>query len=282
MKKPFVFGSRTLDLSSPVVMGILNVTPDSFSDGGHFISRDRALRRASEMLDDGAVIIDVGGESTRPGAAEVSVDEELDRVIPAIEAIAENTNAIISVDTSKPQIMAAAVKAGAGMINDVRALQLHGALEAATELQVAICLMHMQGQPQNMQNSPQYQDITGDIMGFLSARVSACIEAGIAKKLLIIDPGFGFGKTVEQNYTLLRELDRFADMGLPVLAGLSRKSMIGAVIERPPEDRLAASVALALIAAQNGASIIRVHDVAATCDALKMLAMCKEPLIKSD
>ncbi len=281
MKKPFFFGSKRLNLSSPVVMGILNATPDSFSDGGLFNNRDRALLRATEMLAAGAAIIDVGGESTRPGAAEVSLNEELGRVIPVIEAIAENTNAFISVDTSKPQVMAEAVKAGAGMINDVRALQLPGAIEAVSELQIPVCLMHMQGQPQNMQNSPQYQDITGDIIGFLSARVRACTEAGIARNLLIVDPGFGFGKTVEQNYILLRELGRFSDMDLPVLAGLSRKSMIGAVINRPLGDRLAASVALALIAVQNGASIIRVHDVAATCDALKMLEMCKEPRIKS-
>lgn len=273
MTKTLVCGDRKLDLSRPIVMGILNVTPDSFSDGGQYTQSNLAVTHAQKMVNDGATIIDVGGESTRPGAAKVSIEQELERVIPVIESIRRACDVVISVDTSKAEVMTAAINAGAGMVNDVRALQSPGALQAAAQSTAAVCLMHMQGQPENMQNSPQYGDITEDIITFLAARVDACLDAGIDKQQLLVDPGFGFGKTTQQNYTLVRKLDRFSRLGLPLLVGVSRKSMIGAVIEREPSQRLAASIALALITAQKGAAILRVHDVAETVDALKMLEL---------
>jgi dihydropteroate synthase len=264
-------GDRTLDLDRPRLMGILNVTPDSFSDGGDFFSPDRALAQAVRMAGDGAAIIDVGGESTRPGAEAVSAEAELARVIPVIEALHDRLpEVVISIDTSKPEVMRAAVAAGASMINDVRALRADGALAAARELDAAVCLMHMQGEPRTMQQRPHYDDVVDEVRAFLAQRVAACLEAGIARDRLLIDPGFGFGKTVEHNLALLRRLGELRDTGLPLVAGLSRKSMIGVLTGRAVGERLYGSIALATLAAWQGASILRVHDVAETADALKV------------
>jgi dihydropteroate synthase len=263
-------GARTLDLSAPVVMGVLNVTPDSFSDGGRFIGRDAALRHAGTMIAAGAAIIDIGGESTRPGAAPVSVTEELDRVLPVVEAIAAEYDVVISVDTSTAEVMRDSAAAGAGLINDVRALQRPGAVQAAAATGLAVCLMHMQGEPGTMQQAPVYQDVVAEVRQFLRSRVDVCIAAGIHRGLLLLDPGFGFGKNDEHNLALLAALSQLAEDG-PVLAGLSRKSMIGRLLGRPVEDRLIGSVTLALLAAQRGARILRVHDVAETMDALRLL-----------
>lgn len=252
------------------IMGILNITPDSFSDGGLFLGRDRAVAHALAMAADGADIIDVGGESTRPGAVAVSVDEELARTIPVIEAVRAATELPISIDTSKPEVMRAAVAAGASLINDVRALREPGALAAAAGLGVPVCLMHMQGAPRTMQANPVYGDVVAEVRQFLADRIAACEAAGIPRSRLIVDPGFGFGKTVAHNLALLRGLPALAGLGCPVLAGLSRKSLIGAVLGLPVDERLHASVALALIAVQNGASIVRVHDVRATRDAVRI------------
>ena len=251
-------------------MGILNVTPDSFSDGGVFLAPESALARARRMLDEGAAIIDVGGESTRPGAPAVSAQEELDRVIPVIEAIARALPVPVSVDTSKPEVMRAAVAAGAGLINDVTALRAPGALETVAALKVPVCLMHMQGEPRTMQENPHYADVVHDVRAFLEARIAACVAAGIPRERILVDPGFGFGKTLEHNLELLRRLGEFAGLGVPVLAGLSRKTMIGQALGLPVERRLHASVALALLAVQNGARIVRVHDVGPTAEALRM------------
>ncbi len=251
---------RALDLSRVAVMGVLNVTPDSFSDGGRFAARDAALAQARRMVEEGAAVVDVGGESTRPGAQPVSVQEELDRVIPVP----------VSIDTAKPEVMRAAVNAGAGLINDVLALRAPGALDAAAALRVPVCLMHMQGEPRRMQDDPRYTDVVGEVLDFLKERMDACIHAGIPRARLVIDPGFGFGKTLEHNLELLRSLRAFAALGVPVLAGLSRKSMIGKALGLPVERRLHASVALALMAVQNGARIVRVHDVAPTVEAIRM------------
>ena len=259
-----------LDLSRTAIMGILNVTPDSFSDGGIFLSRDAAVAHARTMVEEGADLIDVGGESTRPGAQAVSEQEELDRVIPVIEAIARAVPVPISIDTSKPQVMRAAVAAGAGLVNDVRALREPGALEMVASLKVPACLMHMQGEPRSMQHHPVYQNVVAEVRDFLQERIDACIAAGIASQRLIIDPGFGFGKTLEHNLDLLRQLGALRALGVPILAGLSRKSMIGALFSLPVDQRLQASVALALIAVQNGARILRVHDVRATREAIRM------------
>jgi dihydropteroate synthase len=261
---------RALDLARPVVMGILNVTPDSFSDGGVFFSRDEAVRRVEQMAAEGADIIDVGGESTRPGARPVSEQEELDRIIPVIEAARDAVDLPVSVDTSKPEVMRAAVDAGAGMINDVCALRAPGALEAAAALRVPVCLMHMQGEPRTMQHQPQYRDVVAEVGDFLTARRQSCVDAGISAAQIVIDPGFGFGKTLDHNLLLLRHLDRLCALGAPVLVGLSRKSMIGAILDTAVADRVHGSVAAALIAVQKGASIVRVHDVRATRDALKV------------
>ncbi len=258
--------------SSVQVMGILNVTPDSFSDGGQFHARHCALRHVEQMLSEGVDIIDVGGESTRPGAASVSVEEELERVIPVITAIRERFDVALSVDTSKPEVMQAAVSAGADLINDVCALQQPGALIACAPLTVPICLMHMQGQPRTMQQSPRYHDVVQDVSQFFQERIATCETAGIARQRLILDPGFGFGKTLSHNVDLLRRLTAFSDLGLPILVGLSRKSMIGTLLDnRPIEGRLHGSVAGAVIAAMQGANIVRVHDVGATVDALKIV-----------
>lgn len=264
-------GDRRLDLSHPQVMGILNVTPDSFSDGGDFFSVDAALARAMDMAREGAAIIDVGGESTRPGAAAVTVEEELTRVIPVIEAIRAALPAVvISIDSGKPAVMRAAVAAGAGLINDVRALGGEGALAAACELGVPVCLMHMRGEPRTMQQAPHYDDVVQEVMDYLSSRIESCQQAGIPRAHLLIDPGFGFGKTPAHNLLLLRHLDRFLELGRPLLVGLSRKSLIGAVLGRPVEERLYGSIALATMALWQGASIVRVHDVGATMDAVRL------------
>lgn len=262
-----------LDLAKPQVMGILNLTPDSFSDGGRFTRLDSALDHARRMVEEGAGIIDVGGESTRPGAQTVSESEELQRVIPVIEKLIGELDVPVSIDTSKPEVMRAAVAAGAGMINDVMALQAPGALQAAVASKVPVCLMHMRGQPRTMQLAPSYRDVVEEVREFFDTRITACTEAGIARKHLLIDPGFGFGKSLEHNLALLRHLDEFQACGVPILVGLSRKSMIGALLgDRPVDGRLFGSVAAAVIAYLMGASIIRVHDVGATVDALKVAA----------
>lgn len=261
-------GAITLDC--PAVMGILNTTPDSFSDGGRFTVASVAIMHAEKMAAAGAAIIDVGGESTRPGAEDVGEQEEIDRVVPVIEAIRSALDVAISVDTSKPAVMRAAVAAGAAMINDVRALCAEGALEAAAELQQAVCLMHMQGQPRTMQRAPQYDDVVADVAEFLRERVSVCTQAGIAEDLLVIDPGFGFGKTPEDNIELLANLRQLQEIGLPLLIGVSRKSTLGALTGREVDERQPASVAAAVLAADRGASIIRAHDVAETVDALRV------------
>ncbi len=252
-------------------MGILNVTPDSFSDGGRFNSLDNALLQAERMIQAGVSIIDIGGESTRPGAPDVSLEEELARVIPAIKAIRAKFDVWISIDTSKAEVMRQAVEAGADLINDVRALQEPGALQAAAEANVPVCLMHMKGQPRTMQASPVYDDVLMDVEAFLQERVKACDAVGISKEQLILDPGFGFGKTIEHNYHLLAHLEKFHTLGLPVLAGMSRKSMIFKLLDKAPADCMVASVTCATIAAMKGAQIIRVHDVEDTLEAMKII-----------
>jgi dihydropteroate synthase len=261
-------GGRTLDLSRPQVMGTLNVTPDSFSDGNQHLAFAAAVARAEQMASEGAAIIDVGGESTRPGAAEVPVQQELDRVIPVIEAVCDKTDIPVSCDTSKPEVMTAAVAAGAGFINDVFALQRDGALEAAVACSVPVCLMHMQGEPRNMQDAPEYTDVVTEVGKFLAERARVCEAAGIPADSVLLDPGFGFGKRLEDNLQLLQHLGAIAALGKPILAGLSRKSMLGQITGLPVDRRKYASVAAALLAAVNGASLLRVHDVAATVEAL--------------
>ena len=264
-------GATTLDLSQPRIMGVLNRTPDSFFDGGRFTGLDAALSQAERIVKEGADILDVGGESTRPGAADVSLQEELDRVLPLIEGIRTRFSTPLSIDTSKPEVMQAAVKAGAAMINDVYALRRPGALEAAAATGAALCLMHMQGEPRTMQKDPHYADVTTEVKEFLEDRVQAVLAIGVPKTRLVLDPGFGFGKNLEHNLTLLRRLPEFASLGYPLLVGLSRKSMIGTLLGgKPVEDRVQGSVAAAVIAVQNGASIVRVHDVAPTVEALKI------------
>lgn len=259
-----------LALESPVIMGILNVTPDSFSDGGLFIDTDHAVARALAMVEQGATLIDVGGESTRPGAQSVSVGEELKRVIPMVENLSKR-GIKVSIDTSKPEVMRAAAAAGALMINDVRALRAPGAIEAAAETDLAVCLMHMLGEPGTMQEHPVYEDVVAEVLQFLLARAQACEEAGIVRARIVLDPGFGFGKTLQHNLALLAGLGRIVEAGYPVLAGLSRKSMLGALTGRPVNERLAGSLALASLSAWLGAHIIRVHDVAETRDALAVI-----------
>jgi len=265
---------KTLDLSRPQVMGILNLTPDSFSDGGDYVSPQAALSRARQMIAEGAAIIDVGGESTRPGAQPVSVQEELDRVIPVIEALSADCAVPISIDTSKPEVMRAAVFAGAGLINDVHALQLDGALQAAVELNlrasVPVCLMHMQGVPQNMQQAPHYDDVVIEVKSFLTERIEACVAAGLPRARLLIDPGFGFGKTLAHNLQLLRQLPELTGIGAPLVVGLSRKGMIGELLDAPIDQRLYGGLALATLAVWQGATIVRTHDVRATVEALKV------------
>lgn len=268
---------RLLSLRSPVIMGVLNTTPDSFSDGGRLYTDgrpnvDAALAAAMAMVDAGAAIIDVGGESTRPGAGPVSIQAEMDRVLPVVERLAKSVDVIVSVDTSSPAVMREGASLGAGMLNDVRALTRDGALDAARNTGLPVCLMHMQGAPSSMQSAPRYGDVVDEVLAFLRSRVAASEAAGISRERLLLDPGFGFGKTVAHNLQLLAHLPRLAGEGLPLLAGLSRKSLIGALTGRDVHERMPASVALALLAVQRGASIVRVHDVAATADALAMWA----------
>jgi dihydropteroate synthase len=266
------FPASTLDLGITRVMGILNVTPDSFSDGGLYACTDSALKRALEMIEEGADIIDVGGESTRPGATPVDAPTEIDRVVPVIEAIRAESPVPISVDTSKPEVMRASAAAGASMLNDVRALRVAGAVDAAAELGLPVCLMHMQGEPDSMQAAPSYDDVVGEVLDFLKRRVEVCIAAGMNAANIVIDPGFGFGKTLEHNLALLHKLDAFVGAGQPVLIGVSRKSMIVKLFGDDATDRVNGSVTLALAAASKGTHIIRVHDVRQTVDALKIEA----------
>jgi dihydropteroate synthase len=265
-------GSRALDLAAPVVMGVLNVTSDSFSDGGRFSDRKSAVEHALRMIAEGAAIIDIGGESTRPGASPARLDEELARVIPVIEAVRRESPIFISCDTSKPEVMRAAVAAGADIINDVRALTAPGALEAASATNAGLCLMHMLGEPRTMQAAPHYDNVVDDVSGFLAARMRACRDAGVHAARLAIDPGFGFGKTVAHNLALLKNLAALQTLGAPVVVGLSRKSMLAKITGRTVESRIPGSVALAAIAVLNGARIVRAHDVAATLDAVRVAA----------
>lgn len=279
---PLRLGNHSLDLSRPRIMGVLNTTPDSFSDGGSYyqqgrLSLDLALARARQMLDEGADIIDVGGESTRPGSTPVGEAEELERVVPVVKALVEKLGALVSVDTSSPAVIRESASAGAGLINDVRALRREGALEAARATGLPVCLMHMQGQPETMQERPHYQDPVQEVKDFLQERAEACLEAGFASEQLLLDPGFGFGKSLAHNLDLLRRLPEFAQLGYPVLVGLSRKSMLGKLLGRDLAERLPGSLALAMASAQRGAAIIRVHDVAATRDVLTVLAALEAP-----
>ncbi|MBY5960697.1 dihydropteroate synthase [Marinobacter nauticus] len=272
------FAGRELDLSRCHVMGILNVTPDSFSDGGYFNSREAALVRARQMVSDGASFIDVGGESTRPGASEVSTQEELDRVCPVVEAIAKELDTVISVDTSNPVVMAETARLGAGLINDVRALQREGAPEVAAKAGIPVCIMHIQGEPDTMQDDPRYRNVRREVSSFLTERMRVAEQAGIRADNIILDPGFGFGKSVEHNYQLLATLEQLHILGHPLLVGVSRKSMLGAVTGRDVNERLPASLAAATISAMKGASILRVHDVRETVDAVRIVTAVKEAI----
>jgi dihydropteroate synthase len=265
-------GSRVLDLAQPQVMGILNVTPDSFSDGGRFAARDAALRHAEQMVEAGATLIDVGGESTRPGARPVSPVEELERVAPVVEAIAAELDVIISLDTSTPAVMREGARLGAGLINDVRALRRDGALEAAADTGLPVCLMHMLGEPGNMQQNPQYRDVVGEVRDFLAQRIAACAGAGIHAERIVLDPGFGFAKTLAHNLSLFKRLEALHELGRPLLVGVSRKSLIGQALGREVHERLSGGLALAALAVAKGACILRVHDVAETVDAVRMIA----------
>lgn len=270
-------GRYLLDLSTPRIMGVLNATPDSFSDGGAVHARDghldisRVLRRVEAMVEEGADIIDVGGESTRPGAAAVTVAEELQRVVPVVEVITARFDVPVSVDTSTPEVMTAAAEAGASLINDVRALRRPGALQAVADTGLPVCLMHMSGEPDSMQQRPEYEDVVQEVKDFLAERVATCEAAGIGRDKLLLDPGFGFGKTLQHNLDLFRGLGELQQLGMPLLVGVSRKSMIGALLDKPVEQRMVGSVAMAMLAAQQGVSIVRVHDVSATADALKIM-----------
>jgi dihydropteroate synthase len=270
-----LFKDRTIVFDSPKVMGILNVTPDSFSDGGKFNSKKRAIVHAQKMVEHGASFIDIGGESTRPGATHVSVQEELDRVIPVIESLAKEVDTVLSIDTSKPEVMRAAVDAGAGLINDVRALRLHGALDTAVEMarmhNVPTCIMHMQGAPQTMQDSPSYTSIVEELIEFFRMQIERLTHAGWQYDQILLDPGFGFGKTLDHNYQILKHFTQFTQFDLPIIAGLSRKSMIGNLLNRDVEHRLAGDIAANTIAAMAGASIVRVHDVQQAADAMKIV-----------
>ena len=276
----FVCGKFQLDLITPLVMGIINVTPDSFSDGGKFSQANLAIAHALKLVEEGAAILDIGGESTRPNATPVSLQQELDRVIPVIEALVKQVNIPISIDTYKPAVMQAAIDAGASMVNDVRALQegaslKESALEVVAKSKVGVCLMHMQGTPQTMQNNPQYNDVVNDISAFLQARLQATIDAGVPANRILLDPGFGFGKMREHNITLIQKLESFGTLGQPLLVGLSRKSVLGQVTGNDVDARLYASIAASVIAAQKGAKILRVHDVRATVEALKVVSAIK-------
>jgi dihydropteroate synthase len=253
------------------VMGVINTTPDSFSDGGLFDSTEKAFQHAQQLIEDGADILDVGGESTRPGSRNVDLDEELERTVPLIKAVREVSDIPISIDTSKPEVMRQAVEAGASLINSIRALQQENSLEVAAELDVSVCLMHMQGTPETMQEDPVYADVVAEVMDFLQQRIDAAIRAGIGKKNIIVDPGFGFGKTLRHNLLLLKSLHKFKSLGVPILVGLSRKSMIGTILDKPVDQRLYGSISSAVIAAMQGADIIRVHDVSQSIDAIAMV-----------
>jgi dihydropteroate synthase len=270
------FAGRELDMSRCHVMGVLNVTPDSFSDGGQFNRPDAALARARQMVSDGATFIDIGGESTRPGATPVSVQEELDRVCPVVEAAARELDAVISVDTSAPEVMAEAAKLGAGLINDVRALQRDGAPEVAARTGMPVCIMHIQGEPDTMQDRPEYRNVCREVSAFLAERIRVAELAGIRPENILLDPGFGFGKSLEHNLQLLASLEQMHILGHPLLVGVSRKSMLGHITGRDVNERLPASLAAATIAAMKGASIIRVHDVRETVDAVRVMAAVKE------
>ncbi len=271
-KFEFSCGQYQLRLDRPHVMGIVNVTPDSFSDGGQYASADLAVERALKLVEEGADILDIGGESTRPGAVVVSVDEELNRVIPVIEALAKYSAVPISIDTYKPEVMRQAIGAGADIVNDIRALQEPGALECVAQSNVGVCLMHMQGTPQTMQLHPHYHDVVAEVKAFLVARLNASVSCGIAKNRLLLDPGFGFGKTRAHNIALMQHLDALREIGLPLLIGLSRKSVLGAIVGGDESERLYASIAASVVSAMKGAKILRVHDVKATVDALKVVA----------
>ena len=263
-------GKHQLDLTHAHVMGILNVTPDSFSDGGRYTSLELALLRAHEMVSAGASIIDIGGESTRPGAATVGAQQELDRVAPLVERIAAECDVIISVDTSTPAVIRESARLGAGLINDVRSLQRDGALDAAAATHLPVCLMHMRGEPQTMQDEPYYNDVAVEVAGFLQERIDACVTAGIAVVRIVLDPGFGFAKNTQHNYELFKRLPELLSLQRPLLVGVSRKSMIGNILQQPVDQRLYGSLALAVMALERGAKILRVHDVVATMDALKI------------
>lgn len=265
-------GSRVLDLARPQVMGILNVTPDSFSDGGRYALKDAALKHAESMVRAGATLLDVGGESTRPGARAVSPTEELERVAPVVEAIARELDVVISVDTSTPAVIREVARLGAGLINDVRSLRRDGALDAALDSGLPVCLMHMRGEPGDMQDDPQYTDVTTEVSDFLAQRMAECVAAGIKAERIVLDPGFGFAKTLEHNLSLFRHLERLHALGRPLLVGVSRKTMIGKVLGREVDARLYGSLALAALAVAKGAQIIRVHDVAETVDVVRMIA----------
>lgn len=265
-------GSRVLDLSRPHVMGILNVTPDSFSDGGRFAARDAALRHAAEMVAAGATLIDVGGESTRPGARSVSPQEELERVLPVVEAVAAELDVVISLDTSTPSVMREGARLGVGLINDVRSLRREGALQAAADTGLPVCLMHMQGEPGTMQQNPVYQNVVAEVGDFLSERLAVCAAAGIPGERVVLDPGFGFAKTLAHNLSLFRHLEVLRQLGRPLLVGVSRKSMIGQALGREVDQRLYGGLALAALAVAKGACILRVHDVAETVDVVRMIA----------
>lgn len=263
-------GKHQLDLTHAHVMGILNVTPDSFSDGGRYTSLELALSRAHEMVAAGASIVDIGGESTRPGAATVGAQQELDRVAPLVERIAAECDVIISVDTSTPAVIRESARLGAGLINDVRSLQRDGALDAAAATHLPVCLMHMRGEPQTMQDEPYYNDVAVEVAGFLQERIDACVAAGIAVERIVLDPGFGFAKNTQHNYELFKRLPELLSLQRPLLVGVSRKSMIGNILQQPVDQRLYGSLALAVMALERGAKILRVHDVVATMDALKI------------
>jgi dihydropteroate synthase len=269
-----VAGRFRLDLGKPLVMGVVNVTPDSFSDGGKFFDPKAAVAHALRLAEEGADILDIGGESSRPGALPVSVFQEMDRILPVLEGL-RTLEKPISVDTRRPEVMRAALSAGASMINDIEALQAPGAVEVAAKAQCAVCLMHMKGEPATMQKGPHYDDVVGEVLGFLKKRMQAAMQAGIAQERIVIDPGFGFGKTAAHNFELLRRLEEFSSLGVPVLAGWSRKSTLGKLTGRPADERLAASLAAALLALQGGATILRVHDVKETRDVIAVWSAYK-------
>ena len=275
LPRPFKFGDRVLDLAIPRVMGILNVTPDSFSDGGELMNNgkadlDKILARAESMVSAGADFLDIGGESTRPGAATVTEAEELERVAPVVEALSQRFDVVLSVDTSSPLVMSVCAGVGAGLINDVRALGRSGAMLAAAQTGLPVCIMHIQGRPKTMQVAPSYTDVVSEVLEYLEERVKLCIAAGISKENIIVDPGFGFGKSLAHNLTLLGNLEKLLKLELPLLVGLSRKRMLGFITDKPEKDRLAAGLAAAVVAVMKGACIVRTHDVSETVDALKL------------